>query len=58
MKQKTSVIGFIVMLIMLFNNYIQQSDFPVLKGPNLSQKPLRMNPVLFALFIFSKSKGR
>lgn len=48
MKQRTIFIGIISLLVLIFNNCTRQSEFPVLKGPYLGQKPPGMTPELFA----------
>ncbi len=47
MKQKV-IIGINVFLVLIFSECIRQSDFPILKGPYLGQKPPGMVPELFA----------
>ena len=53
MKQKVILIGIMIMLVMIFNTCTRQSDFPVLKGPYLGQKPPGLTPELFAPGIVS-----
>ncbi len=53
MKQKVTIIGIMIMLGMIFSNCTQQSDFPVLRGPYLGQKPPGDVPELFAPGIVS-----
>jgi len=53
MKQKDIFIGTIIVFFLLFYNCTQQSDFPILKGPYLGQKPPGDVPKLFAPGIFS-----
>ena len=48
MKQKVTVIGFMFLFIMIFNNCRRQSGFPVLEGPYLGQTPPGMTPEVFA----------
>ena len=53
MKQKIIFIGITILLVSIFNNCAQQSDFPVLKGPYLGQKPPGMTPEVFAPGVIS-----
>jgi len=53
MKRKATIIGIMIMLILIFSNCTRQSDFPVLKGPYLGQKPPGMTPEIFAQGIVS-----
>ena len=48
MIQKVTIIGIMIMLTMIFSTSTLQSDFPVLKGPYLGQKPPGDVPELFA----------
>jgi hypothetical protein len=48
MKQKIIIIGFVILLVLIFNYCTKQSDFAVLKGPYLGQKPPGDVPELFA----------
>lgn len=53
MKQKTIFIEIVMLLGLLFNTCTHQSDFPVLKGSYLGQKPPGDIPELFAPGIIS-----
>ena len=53
MKQITIFIVITISLTLIFNTCTHQSDFPVLKGPYLGQKPPGMTPELFAPGIIS-----
>lgn len=53
MKQKAIFIGIVVLLVLIFSNCTRQSDFPVLKGPYLGQKPPGLTPEIFAPGIIS-----
>jgi len=53
MKQKTIFVGIAVLIILIFNTCTRQSDFPVLKGPYLGQKPPGMTPEVFAPGVIS-----
>jgi Tol biopolymer transport system component len=53
LKQKTVFVGIVVLSVFIFYNCTQQSDFPVLKGPYLGQKPPGMIPEVFAPNIIS-----
>ncbi len=53
MKQKATIIGILIMLVMIIGNCTQKYDFPVLKGPYLGQKPPGMTPEVFAPDIVS-----
>jgi DNA-binding beta-propeller fold protein YncE len=55
MKQKYIIIGSAILLVLIFNACTQQSDFRVLKGPYLGQKPPGMTPEVFAPGIISKA---
>jgi len=55
-KQKI-IIGIVILLILIFNSCTQQSDFPVLKGPYLGQKPPGLKPEIFAPNIVSTEKN-
>jgi hypothetical protein len=48
MKQKITFIGLVILSTSLLNTCTRISDFPVLKGPYLGQKPPGMVPELFA----------
>jgi len=48
MKWKTSLIGIVLLIVIIFNNCIRQDDSPVLRGPYLGQKPPGMTPEIFA----------
>ena len=47
--------GFVRLAILLFLNCSKSSDFPVLKGPYLGQKPPGMTPEIFAPGIISNA---
>ena len=51
MKKKVTLLG--IMFLIFFSSCSQQSDFPVLKGPYLGQKPPGMTPEIFAPGIVS-----
>ena len=53
MKQKATIFGIIIMLVTILSNCTRQSDFPVLEGPYLGQKPPGMKPEIFAEGIIS-----
>ncbi len=53
MKGKHTIKGLISLLILLFTFCQKQSNFPVLKGPYLGQKPPGMTPEIFAPGIIS-----
>jgi hypothetical protein len=46
-KYKTLCLGILFSIIFIYNNHTQQDDFPVLKGPYLSQKPPGELPEVF-----------
>jgi len=48
MKQKAAITGVMILLVIILSNTTQQSDFPVLKGPYLGQKPPVITPEVFA----------
>jgi len=49
-----SIISFIVIYFFIFwGGFVQRSDFPILKGPYLGQKPPGMTPEIFAPGIIS-----
>ena len=48
MKQKVLVIGFMILLIIIFNNCKRESGFSVSKSHYLGQKPPGMTPEIFA----------
>jgi len=52
MKQKI-MIGFVILLVFIFSSCKQKSDFPVLRGPYLGQKPPGMTPEVFAAGLVS-----
>ena len=53
MNQKVLIIGFTLLIVMLFSNCTQQSDFPVITGPYLGQKPPGDIPEIFAPGVIS-----
>jgi len=53
MKQNTILLATLLSLILIFNNCKQQTEFPVLKGPYLGQKPPGLTPEIFAPGIIS-----
>lgn len=53
MKQKAIFIGIVILIGLIFTNCTRQSDFPVLKGPYLGQKPPGMTTEIFAPCIIS-----
>ncbi len=57
MNQKVLLIGFTLMIAIVFSNWTQQSDFPVLKGPYLGQTPPGIKPALFKPAVFPEGKG-
>jgi hypothetical protein len=48
MKQKIIFIGIIILTVFILSNFVQQEDFPVLKGPYLGQKHPNETPIRFA----------
>ena len=48
MKQKTFFKGIAILLVLIFNTCTHQTNFPILKGPYLGQKPPGLVPELFA----------
>lgn len=55
MKWKAIFIEVAILIIIIFSSCARQSDFPVLKGPYLGQKPPGMTPEIFAPGIISTS---
>jgi len=55
MKPKAIYVGILLSIIFVFISHGQQDDFPVLKGPYLSQKPPGMTPEIFAPGIITKA---
>jgi len=53
MNQKVLLLSIILLVITLFSNCTQQSDFPVLSSPYLGQKSPGMSPEIFAPGIIS-----
>ena len=53
MKHKVLFIGITLVITVIFSNCAQQSDFPVLRGTYLGQKPPGKVPELFALDLLS-----
>ena len=53
MKQKAIIIGIFIFLVLICSECTRHSDFPVLKGPYLGQKPPGMTPEVFAPGIIS-----
>ncbi len=53
MKKKAIFIGISILAFFIFNSCTQQSDFLLLKGPYLGQKPPGMTPEIFAEGIVS-----
>jgi len=53
MKQKAIFVGNVILLALMFTTCTRRSDFPVLKGPYLGQKPPGMTPEIFAPGIVS-----
>ena len=53
MKQKAIFVGIAILLVLIFSTCTRQSDFPVLKGAYLGQKPPGMTPEIFAPGIIS-----
>jgi hypothetical protein len=53
MKQKATITGVMILLVIILSNSTQQTDFPVLKGPYLGQKPPGMKPEVFAPGMYS-----
>jgi len=56
MKPKTFFIGIFMIMIYSMIGHSQQSDFPVLKGPYLGQKPPGLAPEIFAPGIISSAE--
>ena len=57
MKREATFFGIIILLVVLLSNCTKQSNFPVLKGPYLGQKPPGMMPEIFAAGIVSSSEA-
>jgi Tol biopolymer transport system component len=55
LKQKIYLIGIVILLTLVLNTCYRQSDFPILKGPYLGQKPPGLKPEVFAPGIISGS---
>ena len=53
MNEKRNILGFICLVILVFLHCSKSSDFPVLKGPYLGQKPPGMATEVFAPNIIS-----
>jgi hypothetical protein len=53
MKQKLNFVGLLIAINFAASSFAQQSDFPVLKGPYLGQKPPGETPEIFAQGIVS-----
>jgi len=53
MKSKAIYTGILLSVVFVLNSTAQKSDFPVLKGPYLGQKPPGMIPEIFAPGIIS-----
>ena len=53
MKHREICIAILLSITFVFSSHAQQDDFPVLKGPYLSQEPSRMTPEAFAAGIIS-----
>lgn len=51
-------IGFIIISIVLFNNFRQKSESPVINGPYLGQKPPGLTPEIFAPDLISIEEGK
>jgi hypothetical protein len=51
-------IGFIIISILIFNNFRQKSESPVITGPYLGQKPPGLTPEKFAPDIISIEEGK
>jgi Tol biopolymer transport system component len=52
-----AIIGILSSFAILIISHAQESDFPVLKGPYLGQKPPGKNPEVFARGIVSTARG-
>jgi len=56
-KTITKILGTVLISVLLFYNcYGQENNFPVLKGPYLGQNPPGMTPEVFAPNIISTDK--
>lgn len=58
MKKKTDIFGIFILLVIMIINCTQQSDFPILKGPHLGQKPPGMIPEIFLPNILNTEEMR
>jgi Tol biopolymer transport system component len=57
MKSKAIYTGILLSVVLVVNSTAQKSDFPVLKGPYLGQKPPGMIPEIFAPGFISTEKS-
>jgi hypothetical protein len=48
MKQIAVIIGIVLVIVFVLSNCSRQSDFPILRGPYLGQKPPGITPEVFA----------